>query len=260
MAINNPPFDDSARKDRRKPTEDASNDTVVYDPYRQGVELTQAKQYAAGIVKILSEYDDHDGNREAKNMFLGQLTVAQVQQEVLYYTDQAKFDPAAHLRASKPRVGSQTGPHRSTLSLVSDGNMSSDGTVEPLQIRDVVSLRVHPKDVAHGTFGSLEEGNPTGRDRTDAWLHVVRRDQITVGSAPFEDESDTMGNLAISSTSLSDYRRTYGSYRDDQQHSGVMLSDDMPSDMRQYVTSMDPATENMMPPGYFAPGASGFTF
>ncbi len=260
MTIANPPFDDSRQKDRRKATEDASNNTVVYDPYRQGVELTQAKQYAAGIVKILNEYDDHDGNREVKNMFLGQLTVAQVEQTDLYYTDAAKYDPAAMLRAAIPRQGSQTVPHRKTLALVSDGAMANDGTMEPLQIRDVVSLKVHSKDVAHGIFGSLEEGNPTGRDRTDTWLHVVKRDQITVGTAPFEDESDTMGNLAISTTSLSDYNRVYGSFDDEQEHSGVMLSSTMPDDFRQYMLEMDPATENMIPPGYFAPGASGFTF
>ena len=66
-----PPFDDSQQKDIRRASENQSTSTSELDAYRQGVELTQTKHYAQGMVKIHSGFNGQSGLHDVPQHTLG---------------------------------------------------------------------------------------------------------------------------------------------------------------------------------------------
>lgn len=134
-----------------------------------------------------------------------------------------------------------------------------DGTVEPLDIRDSATRRVHSTKIAHIICGNLEEGNPGGRNNTDIFIEKVKISDLNVGNFPFEDEADTFGNLQITTESNSPDNRKHGSFKDNQDISGIMISEfTMESDLIVALKSLSPPSENMLDVTYVIPGTRGF--
>jgi hypothetical protein len=138
---------------------------------------------------------------------------------------------------------------------------SKDGAVEPLDIRDVVTRKTNPKDVAHKVWGALDEGNVNDRASSEVFVVEVKRDDLHVGSFPFVDESDVIGTLPIASESISPDHRRHGSFHDDQENNGVIVDElTMESDMLSAVRAMRPPSDNVLPPTFVQAGATGFDF
>jgi hypothetical protein len=136
---------------------------------------------------------------------------------------------------------------------------SKDGAIEPLEIRDVATRRTNPKDVAHKICGALEEGNVNDRTSSEVFISKARFDDLHVGSFPFEDEGDTVGDMSIVSESISPDNRRHGPFRDDQENNGVIVSTlTMEADMISALRSARPPSENVLPPTEIQVGANGF--
>ena len=137
---------------------------------------------------------------------------------------------------------------------------SWDGAIEPLQIRDIVSRRVHRLNVDHKLWGALGEGNIVSREGTDVFVHIVKFDERNVGSFPMLDNVDTYGSLVavVESGSIDD--RTRGPFVEDYPKKGTIASIKMESDMSAAVAAMDPGTENMLPDEFVQLGSTGFTY
>lgn len=227
MAKNIKTFDDSLQKDRRKPTSNASSVMSEYAPYRQGVELTQGKDYATGIAKIHSGYNEQDGNHEGP----------------------AYVENAGVLGQSRDL---------SSMASYEEDVVSMDGAIEPFEIRRVATRRIHKTEVTHGQLAFLEEGNVSSTGGVDTFVAVVKFADASIGLMAFEDESTTMGNLRIASEEKSTDHRTVGAFNDENEPKGVMLSELMESDIASALRAMSPSTENFVPPGRLHVGVNGF--
>jgi hypothetical protein len=138
---------------------------------------------------------------------------------------------------------------------------SKDGVIEPLEIRDVVTGMTHPRKVAHKIWGALDEGNINDRASSEIFISRVKRTDLQVGSFPFEDEANVIGQMPIPSESISPDNRRCGSFYDDQESKGIIIDTlNMESDMLRAIRAMQPPTENKLPPSYVQVGANGFTY
>jgi len=138
---------------------------------------------------------------------------------------------------------------------------SKDGAIEPLEIRDVATRKVNPKDVAHKVWGALDEGNVNDRASSEVFVTEVHREDIHVGSFPFEDEADTIGELPIASESVSPDNRRRGSFHDDQEINEVIVDEvTMDVDMKAALRAMRPMGDNILPPTFVQAGATGFDY
>jgi hypothetical protein len=138
---------------------------------------------------------------------------------------------------------------------------SKDATVEPLEIRDVVTGRTHSKDVAHKVWGALDEGNINDRASSEVFITEVKRDDLHVGSFPFVDEADVVGTLHIASESISPDHRRHGAFCDNQENNGIIVDEQtMESDMLSAVRAMRPPSGNALPPTFIQAGATGFDY
>lgn len=138
---------------------------------------------------------------------------------------------------------------------------SKDGAIEPLEIRDVATRRTNPKDIAHKVCGTLEEGNVNDRTSSEVFFSRARQADLHVGSFPFEDEANTVGDMPIASETISPDNRRHGSFRDDQEHNGIIVSElSMESDIKAALRAMRPPSENILPPNFVQVGATGFDY
>ena len=136
---------------------------------------------------------------------------------------------------------------------------SKDGAIEPLEIRDVVTRRT--KDAAHKVWGALDEGNINDRASSEVFVTEVNRADLHVGSFPFVDESDVIGELPLASESISPDNRRHGSFHDNQEPNGVLVDElTMESDLLAAVRAMRPPSENILPPTFVQAGATGFDY
>ncbi len=252
-------FDDSRQKDRRRATRDPSSDTSETDAYRQGVELTTPSHFANGIAKIHDGYNDQSGEHGIPQMVYGQ--ERPILRDENSFRDDSKFDPAARF-ASPPRTGnSYVSDFENTNAKLLEDVASADGAVEPLEIRDLVTGRMHPKDVAHKMWGALDEGNINDRASSEVFVTEVKRDDLHVGSFPFVDESDVIGTLPIASESISPDHRRHGAFCDNQENNGIIVDElTMESDMLHAVRAMRPPSGNVLPPTFVQAGATGFDY
>ena len=244
------PFDDSLQKDRRRGTVNQSTNTSIVDAYRQGVELTSPKHFANGIAKIHSGYNDQTGQHGVPDLVLGQ------SRPVLHddnsYLEMAKFDSVAHLEKLSPNINEIN-------ALLQEDVGSKDGTIEPLELRDVVTHRTHAKNVAHKVWGVLDEGNVNDRASSEVFVSEVNRNDLHVGSFPFEDEADTVGDMPLVSESISPDNRRHGVFHDDQEYNGIVIDElTMDADIKTALRAMRPPSENYLPPTYVQVGANGF--
>ena len=136
---------------------------------------------------------------------------------------------------------------------------SKDGAIEPLEIRDVVTHKT--KDAAHKVWGALDEGNINDRASSEVFVSEVKRDDLHVGSFPFVDEADVIGDLPLASESMSPNNRRHGSFNDSQENNGIIVDElYMESDMRAAVRAMRPPSGNALPPTFIQAGATGFDY
>ncbi len=137
---------------------------------------------------------------------------------------------------------------------------SWDGAVEPLQIRDVATRRVHPKNVDHKLNAALGEGNVADRSSSDVVVQVVKDADQHVGSFAMVDSSDHFGGILTSPESLTTDNRGRAPFTENYAPKGVQTSLSMESDLVAALSRMSPGTENALPEGYSQPGASGFDY
>lgn len=135
---------------------------------------------------------------------------------------------------------------------------SSDGAIEPFEIRRVVALQTHTSEVRRGQSAFLEEGNVSDTGGVDMFVSIVRYADRTTGITPFEDESSAMGDLRISSEERSADNRLAGVYDDQNTIKGVMESDLMEDDLLAAVRAMSPSSENYVPTSHIHVGVHGF--
>ncbi len=135
---------------------------------------------------------------------------------------------------------------------------SKDGVIEPLELRDIATRKVNPKNVAHKLCGALEEGNVNDRESSEIFVSQVRIVDFRVGSFPFEDEADVVEDMSIASETISPDNRRNGSFHDDQEVNGVIVNSNMESDLKTALRAMRPPSENYLPPTYIQVGKNGF--
>ena len=134
--ITTTPFDDSQQKDRRRATENQYTSTSELDPYRQGVELTQTKHYAQGMVKIHAGFNGQSGAHTVPQFVYGQTQKAFLSE--LYHRDVLPTEPAAYVNESVSLTdyivdkGTDLDVHVDIF----------DGVIEPFHIRDAVAPQV----------------------------------------------------------------------------------------------------------------------
>jgi hypothetical protein len=243
------PFDDSLQKNRRRSTTNSSTSTSVIDAYRQGVELTKPSDFALGIAKIHDGYNDQTGQHGVSQFIYGQ--ERPILRDHSSYLDTSKFSP---LSVFQEGSGTFDGN-----SLQLEDIASIDGTIEPLQIRKVVNLLTHPKDVSHKIWAALDEGNVNDRASSEIFITSAAFNDIHVGSFPFVDESDVVHTLPLHSETISPDNRKNGSFLDSQEHNGIIISTlTMENDIISALRAMRPPTVNSLPSTHIQLGSTGF--
>jgi len=248
------PFDDSQQKDRRRAARNPSTLTNDLDQYRQGVELTQTKHYAQGMVKIHSGFNGQTGVHTVPQFVYGQ--TQKTFTDELYYRDVMPTSPQTHV------TGSTTPTHY----LVDQGNDQDvdvnifDGVIEPFHIRDVVALRREFKAYEHKTWAALGEGNVRDREGSDIFTYIVKNREKYVGSFPLVDTVDTTGTLVTVVESESVNTRKRGPFIENYQKKGTFASTRMENDLKTAVSNMTPGTDNILPDEYVQLGTTGFDF
>lgn len=244
------PFDDSLQKDRRRGTSNQSTNTSNFDAYRQGVELTKPSHYANGIAKIHDGYNDQTGIHGVSDLVLGQQRP--ILRDFNSYLDTEKLNPVSRLSDTAPATANVTAQ-------ILEDVAAKDGTIEPLEIRNVVNLRTHPKDVRHRIGGALDEGNINDRMSSEVFVIIVKRSDLYVGNFPFLDEADVMGQMSVKSETISPDNRRRGPFSDNQENNERLIDElSMENDLRVALRSMRPQGDNILPSTFIQVGATGF--
>lgn len=244
------PFDDSLQKDRRRGTSNQSTNTSNFDAYRQGVELTKPSYYANGIAKIHDGYNDQTGNHGVGDLVLGQQRP--ILRDFNSYSDTEKLNPISRFSDSAPTTANVTAQ-------ILEDVASKDGTIEPLEIRNVVNRKTHSKDVRHKLSGALDEGNVNDRMSSEVFVVIVKRSDLYVGSFPFLDEADIMGQMSVKSETISPDNRRQGPFYDNQENNEIIIDElSMENDLKVALRSMRPQGNNILPPTFIQVGATGF--
>ena len=252
MPINIAPFDDSYVKSRARSTIDQNSITTEYDAYRQGVELTLARYYVLGMVKIHAGYHGYEGDHTIPQQMFGQSQKVFLDEP--YFRDVVPNSLVSFFDRSD-----------STVPIVLDRGTDLDvatdlfdGVIEPFDIRDVVSMKIAKNRYGHKVWAALGEGNVSDRRSSDVFVHIVKNTDIRVGSFPMVDNSDHMGDVKMVVESISVDNRTCGPFIEDYGVKGVITSFSMESDMITALNSMTPGTDNLV--GYTQLGATGFDY
>jgi len=137
---------------------------------------------------------------------------------------------------------------------------SWDGAVEPLQIRDVATRRVHRLNIDHKFWGALGEGNVKDREGSDVFVSIVKHKETQVGDFALVDTVDTTGTLVTVVDSESVNTRKRGPFVEDYSKKGTFTSTKMESDMQTALSSMEPGTQNLLPDEYVQLGSTGFDY
>lgn len=248
------PFDDSQQKDRRRATHNARTSTSELDQFRQGVELTQTKHYAQGMVKIHAGFNGQTGVHTVPTFVYGQ--TQKVFLDETYHCDVLPTSPATYVNESVSLTdyvvdkGTDLDVHVDIF----------DGVIEPFHIRDVVALRREFKGIERKVCAALGEGNVKDRDSSDVYVEVVRFDDLYVGSAAMRDNVDTTGGLVTVVESGSTSTRRASPFKENYPPKGVIMSAKMERDLVGALSRMSPATENYVPDDYVQLGSTGFGY
>lgn len=243
------PFDDSLQKDRRRSTTNSSTNTSTVDAFRQGVELTKSSYFTLGIAKIHDGYNDQSGQHGVTQFVYGQ--ERPILRDHNSYLDTSKFNPLSVFQ-----IGS--GTFDNNLLQLEDV-ASADGTIEPLDIRKVVNLLTHPKDVSHKVWAALDEGNVNDRASSEVFITSAVFNDVHVGTFPFVDESDVVHTLPLHTETISPDNRKNGAFLDNQEHNGIIISTlTMENDIISALRAMRPPTVNSLPSTHIQLGSTGF--
>ncbi len=248
------PFDDSQRKDYRRASSNQSTPTSEFDQYRQGVELTQTKHYALGMVKIHSGYNGQTGEHTVPQFVYGQTQKAFLDEN--YHRDVIPTEPSTF-------VGLGLAVSGAVVDKGTDLDVNADvfdGVIEPFAIRDVVALRRNFKAVEHRVCAALGEGNVKDREGSDVFDQVVKFRDVAVGSYAMLDNVDTVGGLVAAVDSGSSNTRKAGPFKEDYPKKGVILSARMERDLVAVLSQLNPPTENMIPDDFVQLGSTGFDY
>jgi hypothetical protein len=248
------PFDDSQQRDRRHADADPWTSTSEFDQYRQGVELTQTKHYAQGMVKIHAGYNGQDGNHTIPQLAYGQSQNTMLDE--VYHRDVIAMEPATYvsLGLSLTNVVIDKG-----VDLDVNVNVF-DGVIEPFAIRDMIALRRDFKSVEHKVCAALGEGNVKDRDNTDMFVEIVRFDDLYVGHSAMNDNVNTTGGLVTVVESGSTSTRRASPFKENYPPKGLIMSTRMESDLVYALSRMGPATENSVPDNYVRLGLTGLGY
>lgn len=224
-----------------KPVSSSSINTTETDPYRQGVELTQEKHYQAGPVKIHAGEPGHQlrpntaGEPAAGTLFPDDMFFQEIDMfdPVLYMTNNVDFSFLSQKIAFR-------------ASTTTDG-FNYDGIIEPLAIRTVVTfMSVNASLEPHSVHGSVESANFNPFIHADRIVDVQKFLEVTVGSFPFEDNTDSMNDMPLNVGYFPMETRRIFPFDDSQLKIGhFSLSTD--DEMRQRVTEMNPGIDNYIP-------------
>lgn len=171
-------------------------DTSSVDKFRQGVEITQQKHWADGIVKIHAGETDHILRR---NTF-GQ-DAPQINDEptlgTSWYKDIDYFDPVKYVQAQE--FGAYDYITNLTFPIVTSDvdqneNYIFNGVIEPLAIRSVASFfSIYGGGYeASSVKGMVMAGNSDMRLRAELVVHV-RKNETSYNTTPFLDMIDMIG-------------------------------------------------------------------
>lgn len=178
-------FNDEVRHSpKRKSSTGTSREYLsssVLDSYREGIEITETKHWAAGIVKIYSGEPGHfvsrtffgDGSDDVSA--LGEYT----------FSDMTNFDAVSYI----------LGSHTNTQYLVTDKHsFSTNGVVEPLTIREDVSFSsIYWPEIPHKLRGDLGTGNLSSKRKSDFVLSVDYFEPTRKNLESFLDAVDLIG-------------------------------------------------------------------
>ena len=248
------PFDDSQQKDRRRASENQNTSTVELDAYRQGVELTQSKHYAQGMVKIHAGYNGQTGDHTVPQFVYGQTQKSFT--DDVFYRDVVPIEPSAYVNESASLT-------EFVVDRGTDLDVSVDifdGVMEPFHIRDVVALRREFKAYERKLCAALGEGNVKNREGSDVFFSIVKHKEKKVGAFAMVDVVDTIASLVIVVDSDSVDSRERGPFIEDYTKKGTFSSTRMESDIQVALSAMEPGTENMLPDQYVQLGSTGFFY
>lgn len=245
------PFDDSYVASRARANVDQSTPTAGFDPFRQGVELTQAKHYTLGIVKI------HGGNGQTGDHTAPQFIYGQSQKASsgdAYYKDLVPTSLVDFFERTATTVSQVIDPGTD----LDVDKYLYDGVIEPFDIRSVVARKPERLRPGHKICGALEEGNVIDRRSSEQHQQVAKASDVSVGAAPMRDVANSFGDVSVTAESISSDSRRVGPFNEDFPPKGTATSTLMQADMTLAVTSMAPGTVNALPQGYVRLGSAGF--
>ena len=219
-----------------------SMDTSAIDGWRQGVELTQQKYYDAGTAKIWSGEPGHA-------LYAGELGSNDIIRKAASFSDVGIFRTIS-LMSEKPDtvypilVGDNVSPE----------GVGSDGAIEPLTIRSVVSFySTFAPFEPHAMRAALMDGN---EDQSKASDRVLSIDEFsaTRNNIPYLDMVDMFegripmnGFFIFDSTKISPFvddrnPRNVSSSHDDAEMLSALSALEGSTD--NYVTSIEVSSAN----------------
>lgn len=250
----NAPFDDSQQKDLRRSSSNAGTATGNLDAHRQGVELTQSKFYAQGMVKIHSGFNGQSGRHDVPQFVYGQTQKAFLEEP--YHRDVLPTEPSSY-------VDKDT----SLTNYVVDKGVDLDvhvdlydGVIEPFAIRDVIALRRQFKAYERKLWAALGEGNVKNREGSDTFAWIVKASDVCIGSGAMLDNVDTTASLVTVVESGSTDTRKHGPFVENYAKKGIITSTKMDDDLKNVLANMNPPTENMLPDDYVQLGSTGYGY
>ncbi len=222
-------------------------DTSLSDPFRQGVEITQLKHFDVGTVKTWAG----DPGHVMKRCWYGQ---DHPQGASDSYKDLDYFDPYDYIRAQQDASSLYASVITYPVITSNSDNVASDnydGVIEPLTIRSAASFSsIDVPFEAHAVRASRMSGNERQNSSTDDVVNVDCYDNIVTYGDPYIDLIDYFNGLvqmnacySVSPTLLSPFNDSKSGAND-----VILLSDSMGIDVVTAMLSMNPGSDNYLPP------------
>lgn len=241
-----PFFEGSNPSDRRRITFLSNSiDTSEVDPFRQGVELTQAKHFQQGIAKIWSGVPGH----AIEMVEIGQ-NDDEIFPEHRHYEEVERFNPVLYL------TDFYTNQVVVIDSAVSMNESTFDGIIEPLTIRRVISFTsIESPFESHSVKGNLESGNWNPFHNSDQLISKYDITEINLGTNFYEDNADMTGQIPTNIGFWPALTTRVKAFDDSRTPDGTMISSRALEDMKEALKSMDPATDNYLPENFVSSAA-----
>ena len=224
-----------------KSVSSSSIDTREVDAFRQGVELTQEKHFQEGPVKIHAGEPGH----QLRPNTAGEPAAGTLFPNDMFFQEIDIFDPVLYMENNVDfSFLSQKIAFRA--STTTDG-FNYDGVIEPFAIRTVVTfMSINASLEPHSIHGSVESANFNPFVHADRIVGVQKFAEVTVGSFPYEDNTDSMNDMPLNVGFFPmESRRTFPF--DDSQLKNGNFSSSTDDEMRQQIILMNPGSDNYVP-------------